>query len=576
MLASVFRQSAAQARDQAASQARQEAAALADPSTGPEPLDPSQILSALMDGAAVMIGVVQALDGDLLHLIANPAAAVFFGGEHVGPSGIAGKTMAELGVPGAVIKNWAKHCAHSERAARPARFEYLHPGPAGPRRLAITLSATPGEIASNSPRFCYLAEDVTQRRRIESELRELQAAVDSAADGVARIDADGKLVWVNRAYAVLLRSSPADLAASDWLAAIHPEDRVAACDLYRRMLDSGRAEGECRALRKDATSFACHLVMAESRDRRSRFDGHFAYLRDISENAGQRIKTAAALRESQERYALAVRGANDGIWDWDLKTDKLYFSPRWKAMVGCADAEIGDSPDEWYDRIHPEDLARVEAEIAAHRAGRSADLHVEHRLLHRAAGWRWVLARGLAVRDGAGIAYRMAGSLTDITARKEAEDRLEHAALHDGLTGLANRIYFTECLRRALARAQRDDGHLLAVLMIDLDGFKQINDTRGHAAGDELLVNVAKTLTRHVREGDLVARLGGDEFVIMLDDMKLPAEADDIVARIRSALSDVKASIGVALFNESYRTPDELLHAADAAMYAQKSRHKSR
>ena len=134
--------------------------------------------------------------------------------------------------------------------------------------------------------------------------------------------------------------------------------------------------------------------------------------------AGERQQTLEALRSSEERYALAVRGANDGLWDWDLTTNRIYFAPRWKAMLGYAEGQIGDSPEEWFGRVHRLDLERVKAEIEAHLAGRSSHLETEHRMLHDDGTYRWVLTRGLAVRDDHGKAVRMAGSQSDITQRK--------------------------------------------------------------------------------------------------------------------------------------------------------------
>src|ERR1700730_3917054 len=131
-----------------------------------------------------------------------------------------------------------------------------------------------------------------------------------------------------------------------------------------------------------------------------------------------------ALRESEERYALAVEGANDGIWDWDLRTQRIYFSPRWKSMLGYADEEVGDATSEWFGRVHPDDLMVLKAEITAHRGGGTPHFKSEHRMLHKDGSYRWVLSRGIAVRLPAGKVYRMAGSQSDITARKLGEKRL--------------------------------------------------------------------------------------------------------------------------------------------------------
>ncbi|MCT7977878.1 sensor histidine kinase [Laspinema olomoucense] len=135
-------------------------------------------------------------------------------------------------------------------------------------------------------------------------------------------------------------------------------------------------------------------------------------------------RATSALQKSQERYAIAVAGANDGIWDWDLKAQEIYFSPRWKSAIGCHPHELGSNPDEWFSRIHPDDLERVEGDIHAHLKGRSPHLQTEYRILHKNGSYLWMLVRGMAVRDASGNPYRFAGSQTDITDRRRAQEAL--------------------------------------------------------------------------------------------------------------------------------------------------------
>jgi diguanylate cyclase (GGDEF)-like protein/PAS domain S-box-containing protein len=295
--------------------------------------------------------------------------------------------------------------------------------------------------------------------------------------------------------------------------------------------------------------------------------------------AAQRAR--GALAESEERYALALRGANDGIWDWDLRSGRFYCSPRGKELLGYAPEEMQDAIGEWIGRVHPDDRAALRAGLDAHVAGETAQFESEHRLRARDGSYRWMLARGLAVRDAAGRATRVAGSLTDITERKRIEARLEHDALHDALTGLPNRALFLDRLEQALRRAARREEHVLcAVLFLDLDRFKVVNDTLGHQTGDELLGAVARRLESAVRPGDTVARLGGDEFTVLLDEISDVSEATLVAERIQATLADafpiaghelnVCASIGIALGSAGMH-PTELIHDADVAMYRAKA-----
>ena len=297
-------------------------------------------------------------------------------------------------------------------------------------------------------------------------------------------------------------------------------------------------------------------------------------------------RALAQLQESEQRHALALQGANDGLWDWDVKEDRLYFSPHWKAMLGYSELELGDARGEWLGRVHPDDRAALTQALDAHLSGASHHFEHEHRIQHRDGSYRWMLARGMAVRDAQHRALRVVGSQTDVTDRKRAEQRLQHDALHDALTGLPNRVLFLDRLDQAIRRAQRaNPAAAAAVLFLDLDRFKLVNDSLGHQVGDRLLVAVARRLESAVRPPDTVARLGGDEFTVLLDGVANVHEASLIAERVHHTLRTpfeiddrelfIDASIGIALA-DSDAAPDTVLRDADVAMYRAKGDGKGR
>ncbi|HHH45612.1 MAG TPA: EAL domain-containing protein [Thiotrichales bacterium] len=290
------------------------------------------------------------------------------------------------------------------------------------------------------------------------------------------------------------------------------------------------------------------------------------------------------LRDSEERYALAVSGANDGIWDWDLHTGQVYFSQRWREIM-----DLHEEPprlEAWFERVFCADRHAFQAELDRHINGESENLEFEHRIRRRDGEVRWVLLRGAAIRDSAGIAYRMAGSLTDISHRKRIEAQLIHNAMHDALTGLPNRSLFLDRLDLRLRRFQRDPARRFAVLFFDLDRFKNINDGLGHAAGDKLLCLVGDRIAAFIRPGDTLARLSGDEFAILLDEVDTDQAALGIAARLQRLFEKpftvenhevfVEVSIGIAMSHPDYKAPEDILRDADLAMYRAKRSHHDR
>jgi diguanylate cyclase (GGDEF)-like protein/PAS domain S-box-containing protein len=293
-----------------------------------------------------------------------------------------------------------------------------------------------------------------------------------------------------------------------------------------------------------------------------------------------------ALRESQERYALVAQSTHDGFWDWNLKTNQVYFSPRWKSMLGYSEHEIGNSLADWFNRVHPEDIERFKAEISAHLAGLTTCFENEHRLLHQDDSYRWMLSRGLALRDVDGKPYRIAGCQTDMTQSKTTEAKLLHQACHDALTGLPNRVWFMERLEYAIARAKLHQDYVFALLFLDLDRFKLVNDSLGHALGDHLLMAIAQRLKTCLRPADPIARLDGDEFIILLEDIRDLSHATQVADQIHRELSlpfnlkgntvFTSASIGIVISTLGSDRPEDLLRDADTTMNRAKALGKAR
>jgi diguanylate cyclase (GGDEF)-like protein/PAS domain S-box-containing protein len=293
--------------------------------------------------------------------------------------------------------------------------------------------------------------------------------------------------------------------------------------------------------------------------------------------------TEMLLREA--RLEVAVEGSGDGLWEWDFRTGEVYFSSRCGSILGLSAVETTDTLSRWFDRVHPDDLEFLRSRLDAHLEGARSSFECEHRLLNGFGDPHWVLARGRAVRDLDGRVTRMAGFLMDTTDRRRQEEQAVHKSLHDELTGLANRGLFIDRVERALIVPERDGGSDLAILFIDLDHFKQVNDLYGHAAGDQILREVGRRLESVLRPGDTVARLGGDEFGILLTNVQGIDLTIVIAKRILDLVSQpvafdrnqlvVNASIGIATSEHGYEGAERIIHDADLAMYRAKSLGRS-
>lgn len=432
-----------------------------------------------------------------------------------------------------------------------------------------------------------ITRDITDEKRHAEEAARytklLRGTLENISQGLCAFDADYRLMTWNARFFELL-----DLP--------HTFAQVGTpmVDIIRFLAKRGDlGPGDIGELTAEMTAMATETkgTIYEREDSRGRTlevrlrplsgGGMVATYSDVTE----RHKAETALRESEERYALAAAGASDGLWDWNLGTNRIFFSDRWKEMLGYATEEIGDGAEEWFSRIHPEDVQRVTAQIDAHLSGAATNFESEHRVRHFDDSYRWMLVRGLAVRDGDGNAYRIAGSMTDITERKRSEEQAIHDALHDSLTSLANRTLFLERVRQALARQRRTPSAQFAVIYLDLDRFKVVNESLGHVHGDDLIIAAARRLEQNLKFGNTVARLGGDEFAVMLEDVRDKEEATGLSDMLQKALSTpfmlggkevfTTASMGIAHSAENYVRPEDILRDAELAMYRAKELGKA-
>ena len=293
------------------------------------------------------------------------------------------------------------------------------------------------------------------------------------------------------------------------------------------------------------------------------------------------------LLESEYRWKFALEGSGDGVWDWDIENNHVFYSERFKAMLGYSAEVDWNTFKDWEERYHPEDRPKVIAAVEKYLKGESRDFWSEYRIQCKDGSWKWHLSHGMVVsRDAAGNkALRLIGSSRDITQRKESEALIWKQANFDTLTGLPNRAMFHDRLQQEILKSGRG-GLRLALLLIDLDQFKEVNDALGHDVGDSLLQDAAGRIRHCVRESDTVARLGGDEFTVIIPDLPDTGHLDEIAHKLIAALASpyqlaneiihVSASVGISLYPGDASDIDALVKNADQAMYAAKNQGRNR
>lgn len=592
--------------------------------------------------------------------------------------------------------------AERQRAMSEAR-DYL----VFPHRLASgeirTVEVHSSAIVDNGRHVLFsIIHDITGRSRAESALRGSEALyrriIDTAAEGFWMIDRDRRTLDVNQALCQMLGYTRAEMLGRLPTDFADEENRAVFRAQMARIDSNFHRDYEITLTRKDGAKLPTFFHATTHHDGTGVAERSFAFVSDLSETK----RVDAALKSSEARWQFALEGLDQGVWDWDMETDKVYFSPGWKAMLGYRDDEIGNDLEEWRRRVHEEDLAKAYANMERHFRGGSPIYEVEHRLRCKDGAWRWILSRGkvlecfpdgkpkrmigthadvtehrateeklrqaaavfentvegVVVTDARGritainraftdiTGYSEAevlgknpnvmqsgrhdadfyrtmweelhargswrgeiwnkrksgtiypqwltisavldehnqighyvGVFSDITTVKRSEEELNRLAYHDPLTGLPNRLLLLDRISHAIRRATRSGGRF-ALLFIDLDRFKTINDNLGHQVGDELLKAVADRIRKRLRAEDTLSRLGGDEFILLMEDIPNEQQAALLARDLLALLSQphhisghdlfLSASIGISLHPEDGGDAETLIKHADTAMYRAK------
>ena len=287
------------------------------------------------------------------------------------------------------------------------------------------------------------------------------------------------------------------------------------------------------------------------------------------------------LEEKQERIEFAIQGSKIGIWDWNLRDNHCYFSPIWRSILGHTEESIHNLPTEWFTRVHPEDIETLRSEINNHIEGKTPIFESEHRIRHLNDSYIWVYTRGLVRKNSDGNTKRFVGIMENITQRKLLEAKLMITTMYDPLTGLPNRTYFLEIIEQSLGRIRRRDEYHSAILYLDLDHFKNINDKFSFSAGDALLLEITRRLKFGLRSMDTVARLGEDKFGIILEEINGLPDTIKITRRLYKEITKPftfsketiypGTSIGIVMISRGYQDANEVLRDAESAMFQAKS-----
>lgn len=428
--------------------------------------------------------------------------------------------------------------------------------------------------------------DITEKNNIEELLRASEERyrhlAEMSPDGII-VNVNGAYVYANQAAARILGTSlPQEIIGRSMYDFIEEQQRHFIVERAQRFLMR-----ECETLAPIDLIFrrlggeAIDVQLTARWTTWAKQSAIQIMLRDVTE-----LKQAQnRLRVASERLHFALESAGEGIWDWDIANDKYEFSSGVRTLLAIPLHEPIPECISSSNCIHPDDAGRVRGALEAYLAGATASYECEFRIQARDGQWKWVLSRGTIVsRDVDAKPLIMTGTMSDITERKESEATVWRHANLDALTGIPNRRLFRERLEMEMLRSRRYK-HQVAILYIDLDRFKEVNDLYGHDAGDIVLVEAVQRMQRCVRQTDTIARLGGDEFAIMMTELDNSRHVDYVCQNLLTGFSTpfqvkknhayVTASIGVALYPIDAAEPEDLLRRADQAMFAAKRNGKN-
>jgi diguanylate cyclase (GGDEF)-like protein/PAS domain S-box-containing protein len=432
--------------------------------------------------------------------------------------------------------------------------------------------------------------DVTDYVRAEEErqrLDELLDATQSLAEiGGWEVDVEAdKVFWTDGVYRIF-ETSPQEYTPTTAMETAERFFTPASMERIRESYFGTLNPSDSHDLEMQAVTARGKSIWVHSKGTSVRHQGRLISRTSVLQNITDRKLAQAALQESENLWKLAMDSTGDGVWDWDIPTGTENYSRRLLEMYGFEQGELEERITTLDGRTHPDDLERMVSDRRAHFDGLTPTYYNEHRVRCKDGSWKWILTRGMVIgRDAQGQPLRMIGTHTDITERKNSEALILQQAFYDTLTGLPNRRMLRDRLEQEVKKSRRDQ-HLLAILFIDLDHFKEVNDTLGHGNGDLLLVEAAQRLRDCVRESDTVARMGGDEFTVLVTELDEAKSLEPILHKILASLERVfklgneqvfvSASIGVTLYPVDGHEIEDLLKHADQALYVAKGAGRNR
>lgn len=483
-------------------------------------------------------------------------------------------------------------------------------------------TSTIHDPGTNSNKLVCVASDITRRKRLEAESRAISRIVQGAASAISLDElltlvhrTISKIVYAENFFVALFDPESELLTMEFWVDKydpMPPPTRLGR-SLSSFVFRQGRSmmftdedakklieQGEVESVGTDSpiwlgvplktrSGIIGVLVVQDYENSDTYTQKDLDLLTSVADQialAIERKRSEEALIRSQERFELVARATSDAVWDWNLATNEIWWNKGFQSLFGYSAEEVGVGFDSWMLRLHPDDSESVVQDIYRHIENKETNWMAEYRFLRADGSYAFVINRGYIVYDENKGPIRMLGSIMDVSERKSLEDQLSHQALHDPLTKIANRVLFKDRIDHALTKLARSNSSL-AVLFLDLDNFKAVNDSLGHSTGDKLLICVAERLQDCLRGSDTAARFGGDEFAILMESMYRPEEATTIAERIIAVLKQpfridgkeirVGSSIGIAMTvpNDSVGS-DELLRNADLAMYMAKSQGKGK